>query len=90
MDQGTLLVNGSLTTSINGNGTLGGTGTITGEVGITTVQPGTGSPVLGTFTVNGNVDDYGNLAVDLNGVGAGHYSQLDVTSNVTLGAGART
>ena len=47
MDQCALLVNGSLTSGIDGDGTLGGTGTITGGIVISTVQPGPGSSVLG-------------------------------------------
>src|SRR5207249_2655484 len=63
---GTLLVNGSITSSVtvNSGGTLGGGGTITGNVsGAGVVAPGN-SP--GVLTISGNFTPTGTVAFEVN------------------------
>jgi hypothetical protein len=66
------------------NGLLGGVGTVTGNVlNQGTVSPGT-SP--GMLTINGNYSQSpgATLKVAINGTGAGQFSSLQVTNNVSL------
>jgi hypothetical protein len=76
----------SQTITING-GTLKGTGSITGNVTIGsggTVMPGNSR---GTLTINGNVLCSGNLIFDMEGLGNGQYSVLDINGNATFTGG---
>jgi autotransporter-associated beta strand protein len=84
---GKLIVNGSISTSavtVQSGATLGGSGTVgalTVESG-GTVSPGN-SP--GILNVNGNYNQAGTLAADLNGTAVGtQYDQVNVTGTVTL------
>jgi len=88
---GTTLMNGALTTggttlNING-GVLGGNGTITGNVSVTTggvVNPGN-SPGLLKITGNYTQSATGELEIELAGFSRGmQYDALDVTGNVTI------
>ena len=78
---------GSLTSSVTVNalGTLGGTGSITGNVsGTGTVSPGT-SP--GILTINGNFSNSGTLAFEVNATGATagtDYDRLVVNGTVDI------
>ncbi len=89
---GTLLVNGSQsssTVSLNG-GTLGGTGTVGAITSTTsggTVSPGQGGPgILNSGSVNWSSGSPG-LVVQLNGTAPGTgYDQLNVTGSVNLGS----
>ncbi|GLQ07485.1 autotransporter family protein [Sneathiella chinensis] len=87
IEEGTLLVNGSLAgqTIIHNDGTLGGTGSV-GSVATNggTLAPGNG---IGTLTVNGNVDfsNGGTFAVDIDPAGVS--DRLEVTGTATLTGG---
>src|SRR5205085_2832632 len=68
----------------NNGGTVGGAGTVLGNLqGTGAVSPGS-SP--GLLTVNGNVNLGGPLVAELNGTTPGtQYDQLAVNGTVTLG-----
>ena len=82
---GTLLVDGTLVGNavVTSPGTLGGSGTIQGNVsGTGTVAPGD-SP--GTLTINGNFTPTGSVALELDGTTAGTlFDQLVVSGTVDL------
>lgn len=83
---GRLDVNGTLgsNVTVTNPGVLGGTGTITGNVGGTgVVAPGT-SP--GILNVVGTFGPVGSLSVEINGVTPGtQHDQVNVTGGVNLG-----
>jgi hypothetical protein len=87
---GTTTVDGTLTCStlnLNG-GVVAGTGSV-GRIwsGAGTVSPGDANSPTGTLTLpNGyaQVGPNANLAIDLNGTGAGQYDQLKVIGDVIL------
>ncbi|WP_102223693.1 autotransporter domain-containing protein [Acidimangrovimonas sediminis] len=70
--------------TVQSGGTLGGYGTIVGNVLVN--AGGTASPgnSIGTLTVNGNYDQQGTLAIEVDATGA--TDQLAVTGTVTLGS----
>jgi hypothetical protein len=72
--------------NING-GILSGTGQIYGPVTIGT--GGTVSPgdAPGTLTIYGNFISSGNLLFDIDGLGSGHQSVLDIIGNATFNGG---
>ena len=86
VNQGTLLVNGSLTTGqviVTNNATLGGTGVITGAVTVAsgaTLSPGV---TLGTLTVSNNLTLAGNLRIEIN-------KSLSPSNDLTIVTGNRT
>ncbi|MCY2986670.1 MAG: Ig-like domain-containing protein [Planctomycetota bacterium] len=87
---GTLLVNGSTTSSIfvDSGATLGGTGTIHGTVQVAnaaTLAPGFGPGILNTESVTFQRTSV--FSVELNGAAAGSgYDQLNVSGSVFLGS----
>jgi MYXO-CTERM domain-containing protein len=89
VNAGKLVIDGNISTSslttVNTNGTLGGSGT----VGALTVAGGTVGPgnSPGVLDVAGNyTQTSGTLAVELNGTTLGtQYDQLNVTGTITLG-----
>src|SRR5262249_1647100 len=96
VNAGTLLVNGSITSSVTvtSPGTLGGNGTITGNVsGSGTVAPGT-SP--GILTINGNFTPTGLIALEVNApyaTAGADYDQIVVNgaaNTVNLGGATLT
>lgn len=89
MNAGTLVINGSISTSIttvNSGGTLGGIGTV-GVLNAAsggTVAPGSGPGILAAG--NTNLQLGSTFAVDINGATVSTlYDQLNVTGTVTLG-----
>jgi autotransporter-associated beta strand protein len=83
---GVLQVDGSIAsnTLVNNGGTLGGTGTIYGNVSNNgTVIPGDG---LGKLSVNGNYAQTSNgiLLIDIAGTSTGQFSVLDVLGEASL------
>jgi len=86
VNNGTLQVNGSLTSAvtISSGATLAGTGTITGNVGVpsgATLQPG--SPD-GTLTITGDATVGGTLAITLDGNG----NAVDVSGELDITGGS--
>ncbi len=68
-------------------GSLGGTGTMTGDVTIgsrASVHPGN-SP--GTLTINGTFSSSGNLLFDIGGLNAGQYSVLQINGDAIFTGG---
>ena len=92
VNQGTLIVNGNISTSVTSvatGATLGGSGTV-GALTIASgafVTPGN-SP--GIFTVNGNYTQAGTYNSEITGTvaGAGGYDQIIVTGNVDITGGS--
>ena len=86
VNQGTLLVNGSLATGqliVTNGATLGGTGVITGTVtvaGGATLSPGV---TLGTLTVSNNLTLAGNLRIEINKSLSPSNDLTIVTGNLT-------
>ena len=91
---GVLQVNGSVTNdfiSVEGKGTLAGTGTIKGNVNnIRTVSPGTVDPgsagAPGTLTIDGDYTQQSDatLMIQIAGISDGQFSVLDVMGAVNL------
>jgi hypothetical protein len=69
--KGALFVNGgnaSSSTTVSG-GTLGGTGTLSGPVALnagTTLAPGASAGLIGALTINNNLTNGGNIAIEVN------------------------
>ena len=92
VSNGVLLVTGSISHN-NGSpvqvagGTLGGTGTINGDVTVGTggnLSPGRGAMNIGTLNVNGNVSLTGTATIDIN-KSAGTRDQLSGVQTITYG-----
>jgi autotransporter-associated beta strand protein len=87
---GTLLVNGTITSTVTNNGFVGGSGTINGNVsGPGGVLPGADN-VVGLLTINGNLQAGGAITFDINAPFATpgvDYDRLVVNGTVDL-AGA--
>ena len=74
---------------ITATGKLSGTGTVDqGLFGVGVINQGVMAPgdPLGTFTIQGNYQQTstGMLEILLGGIGAGHFSQLDITGSADL------
>jgi autotransporter-associated beta strand protein len=88
---GTLEVNGNQPLSavtVSAGAVLSGTGTVGSTTVFGTLRPGSAANPAGTLSVAGNVTFSGSsakFAVELDGTGAGQYSQLNATGTVDLG-----
>lgn len=89
VNAGTLLVNGSITsdTAIGAGATLGGSGTISGNVVVSTGgthAPGN-SPGIQSIIGDYTLDPGANLTIELNGVAVGtEYDRVDVVGGVNI------
>ncbi len=98
VNDGTLLINGDnsgvnmAAIVVNNTATLGGSGTIglAGGGTVTVNAAGTLAPgnTLGTLTVEGDLDLYGTLEMEIAGTGAGQFDVLDVNGTFKIFPGA--